>query len=266
MPVISIVNQKGGVGKSTTCANLGIGLARHGKKVLVIDSDPQGSLTASLGFRQPDEIPITLATVMEKALSEEDFNVKESILHHFEGVDLIPANIELSGIDISLVNAMGRESILRQCIEDIRHEYDYVLIDCTPSLGMLTINALAAANSVLIPVQAQYLSIKGLEQLLQSIARIKKKINPEIMIHGILLTMVDSRTNYSKDIINLLKETYGSRINIFNGFIPLSVKCAEVSSEGKSIFLHDPNGKVSQAYEVLTKEVISDEEKQRNKY
>jgi len=257
--VIAISNQKGGVSKTATCINLGVGLIRQGKKVLLIDADAQGSMTASLGYRQPDKLPVTLATIMGEILTDNPLSPREGILHHAEGVDLLPANIELSGMEMSLVNAMSRETIMRQYIDTIKQEYDYVLLDCQPSLGMLTINALAAADSVLIPVQAQYLSLKGLEQLLQTIAKVRKQINPHLQISGILLTMVDTRTNYAKDIITLLNETYGDKLNIYDGYIPLSVRAAETSAEGKSIYTHDPSGKVAAAYEALVKEVMRDE-------
>ena len=261
--VLAVVNQKGGTGKTTTCENLGVGLAQEGKKVLLVDGDPQGSLTISLGYPRPDDLDSTLSELMAKVMQETPLSPGEGILHHEEGVDLIPANISLSGIEVSLVNAMSRETILKQLMEPLKRQYDFILLDCMPSLGMLTVNALAAADNVLIPVQAQYLSAKGLEQLLQTVNKVRRQINPKLRIEGILLTMVDGRTNYAKDISNLIRETYGSKIKVFGTDIPHSVRAAEISAEGKSIFRHDPKGKVASAYRTLTKEVVQDAEKRR---
>ena len=263
--VLAVSNQKGGTGKTTTCENLGIGLAQEGKKVLLVDTDPQASLTVALGYPRPDDLSFTLSDAMEKIMTEQPLAPGEGLLHHPEGVDLMPANIMLSGLEVSLVNAMNREKILKQYLDTVRREYDFILLDCMPSLGMLTVNALAAADQVLIPVQAQYLSAKGLEQLLQTINKVRRQINPKLKIEGILLTMVDSRTNYAKEISALIREAYGSNIKVFSTDIPRSVRAAEISAEGRSIFEHDPKGKVAEAYRVLTKEVLSDAEKRRKR-
>lgn len=257
--VIAIANQKGGVGKTTTTSNLGIGLVRRGKKVLLIDADAQGSLTASLGIREPDRLEITLATIMGNIINDEEIRSDYGILSHDEGVDFIPGNIELSGLETSLINVMSRETVLRTYIDLQRDNYDYILIDCMPSLGMITINVFTCADSILIPVQAAYLPIKGLEQLIKTIGKVKRQINQKLEIEGILLTMVDNRTNYAKDISNLLIENYGSKVHIFENSIPMSVRAAEISAEGVSIYKHDPNGKVASAYKSLTKEVLCNE-------
>ena len=257
--VIAIANQKGGVGKTTTTSNLGIGLARQGKKVLLIDADAQGSLTASLGIREPDRLEITLATIMGNIINDEEIRSDYGILSHDEGVDFIPGNIELSGLETSLINVMSRETVLRTYIDLQRDNYDYILIDCMPSLGMITINVFTCADSILIPVQVAYLQIKGLEQLIKTIGKVKRQINQKLKIEGILLTMVDNRTNYAKDISNLLIENYGSKVHIFENSIPMSVRAAEISAEDVSIYKHDPNGKVASAYQSLTKEVLCNE-------
>lgn len=257
--VISISNQKGGVGKTTTAVNLGIGLVKEGKKVLLIDADPQGSLTASLGFGQPDEIEVTLAAILRKIISEQEPDPDEGILQHDEGVDLLPGNIELSVMELTMANAMSRELILKEYIETQRSRYDYIIIDCMPSLGTMTINALVASDVVLIPVQAAYLPVLGLQQLIKTIYMVKKRLNKKLRIGGILLTMVDKRTNYARDIIEMVKETYEGVLPVYDCMIPTSVKAAESSAEGISIYTHANNCKVSDAYKELTREVLKDE-------
>lgn len=263
--VIAIANQKGGVGKTTTTANLGIGLVNEGKKVLLIDCDAQGSLTESLGFENPDTFETTLSTLMQKSIQDLPIGKDEGILHHAEGVDLIPANIELSGMETALVNTMSRERVLKNCIDNIKDNYDYVLIDCTPSLGMLTINSLVAADEVIIPVQAHFLPAKGLEQLLTTVGRVKKHINPDLKIGGILLTMVDKRTNLAQSVSRQIRANFSKNITVYKTEIPLSIKAAETSAVGKSVYTYDRRGSAAEAYRNLTKEVL-DGGKQRNKH
>ena len=257
--VIALANQKGGTAKTTTTLNLGIGLVHQGRKVLLVDADPQGDLTTALGWIDADNLPITLDTQMKKILQDESFVYNEGILHHEEGVDIIPTNIELSGMEISLVNAMSREQTLMLYLADLKKDYDYILIDCMPSLGMITINALVAADRVLIPVEAAYLPVKGLQHLINTIGRVHRKLNPELSIMGILFTKVDRRTNFAKDIAAQIREVYGNKIHIFANCIPMSVRAAETTAEGKSIYMHCPKGKVAEAYKNLTQEVLKNE-------
>ncbi len=255
MKTIALANQKGGVGKSTTAASLGVGLARQGKRVLLVDADAQGNLTQMLGWPQPDELPISLADLMGRVITDQPLRPLEGVLKTKEGVDLMPANIDLSAMEVTLVNTMSRETILRQLLSSVGERYDYAIIDCMPSLGMMTINALTAADSVIIPVQAQYLPAKGLEQLLKTVTRVKRQLNPRLEIDGILLTMVDERTLLSKGIVDLVRRTYGG--HVFAAQIPRSVRVAEVSLAGKSIYELDRNGKAAAAYDSLTKEVLN---------
>ena len=261
--IVSVTNQKGGVGKSTTCENLGIGLAMEGKRVLLVDTDPQASLTIALGYPRPDELSVTLSDVMEKVIRDEPIAEGEGILHHCEGIDLMPSSIALAGTEVTLVNAISRETVLKQYLDQVKKNYDFILLDCMPSLGMLTVNALAASDQVLIPVQANYLSAKGLEQLLGTVSKVQRQINPKLKIEGILLTMVDARTNDARQIARLIRETYGGKLKVYNTDIPRSVRAAETAAEGKSIYAYDPKGKVAEAYSKLTKEVIKNAEKRR---
>lgn len=254
--VTCIGNQKGGVGKTTTTESLAVALSKAGKRVLVVDLDPQASLTIAMGNPLPDELDTTVTDIMRDVIDGKEIQKGCGILHHEEDIDLLPANIELAGMEASLVNVMSRETILKEYLSTVRKDYDHILIDCMPSLGMLTINALTASDSILIPMQPQYLSAKGLEQLLSTVNKVKRQLNPKLRIEGILLTMVDGRTNNAKEIAELVRNIYGKKIPVFDTEIPRSVRVAETPAEGKSIFAYDPKGKATAAYDQLAKEVM----------
>lgn len=257
--VIAIANQKGGVGKTTTTFSLGVALSKQGKKVLLIDADPQGDLTTCMGYYNQDELQNTIGTLMSDTICDNEINAKNSILHHKEGIDLIPSNLDLSAIEFSLVNAMSREFTLKNSIRDIKDNYDYILIDCMPSLGMITINALACSDKIIIPVQGEYLAAKGMGHLLKTMNRVRKQINPNLKIGGVLLTLVDKRTNLSRDVRDTLAENYGQYVKIYNTEIPKAINTAKSTSTGKSIFEFDKNSPVAEAYKNLAKEVLDNE-------
>lgn len=238
----------------------------QGKKVLLVDADPQGDLTTALGWTDADNLSVTLATQMERIIRDEPYDIHEGILHHDEGVDLVPTNIELSEMDMTLVNATCREVTLKNYLSGLKKEYDYILIDCMPSLGMLTINALAAADSVIIPVQAHYLSLKGMTQLVKTIDRVQRKINPSLKVDGVLLTLADMRTNLARATAETLKQNYGRVVKVYKTVIPVSVKAAETSAAGESIYAYDKNGAAAKAYANFTGEVMCDGEKERYRH
>lgn len=253
--IISICNQKGGVGKTTTTVNLGVSLAAKGYRVLLVDCDPQGSLTRSFGY-DPDGLELTMSNALLSVM--QGVSVPDIVLSHSEGVDIVPSNITLAGTELALVTAMSRETILKRYLS-MFDGYDYILIDCLPSLGMILQNALSASNGIIIPVNPEYLPVTGLEQLLDTILRIRAYINPNLEIYGIVLTRVNMRTNLSKQVVDFLKESFGDNILIYQSQIPEAVKAAEAPLKGYSIFTHDPRGKVAKAYNALSEEVISND-------
>ena len=262
--VIAVANQKGGVGKSTSVYCIGAGLAMDGKRVLLVDVDPQGDLTKMLGQRKPHELPHTLAEQMNAVVQHSAEPEHPEILHHYEGFDFVPANRSLSAVEVGLVNVMGRETVLKRYLDGIKKNYDYVLLDCRPSLGMLVINALSASDYVLVPVQADYLAAEGMTELVGTVRSVQRQINPKLKIGGVFLTMANE-TAFRRDIVNSVKENFGRRLPVLDTVIPSTVRLAEVSTADKSIFQHEPRGRAADAYRRLTKEVLEIGQKERSR-
>ena len=254
--VIAVTNQKGGVGKTTTTENVAIGLSRQGFDVLIVDFDPQGDLTSCLGWKNNDALEHSVSSMLDDYINDNDIDYDSLILHHEEDVDLIPANIELADFEMRLVSVINREQTLNNCIEPLRDKYDYIFIDCPPSLGMLTVNALSAADEVLIPVQTQYLPAKGMTKLLQTVTKVQRKINSNLKITGIVMTLADLNTNITKSTIDTIRESFGKNIRVFDTIIPKATKASEASISGKSIYAYAKDSKVAVAYDNLTKELI----------
>ncbi|HAC06561.1 MAG TPA: chromosome partitioning protein ParA [Gemmatimonadetes bacterium] len=248
--VIAIANQKGGVGKTTTAINLGASLAVAEKRTLVVDVDPQGNATSGLGVEGRE----SLTTVYDVLVG--DRSVDESILHgvHFPYLDVVPSTRDLVGAEIELVNAQQRETVLRRALEPIREQYDYVLVDCPPSLGLLTLNTLTAADSVLIPIQCEFYALEGLSQLLNTVRLVQKGLNPGLDIEGVLLTMYDARLNLSRQVAAEAREYFG--VKVYQTAIPRNVSLAEAPSFGQPIVLYDVLSKGSQSYLALAQELI----------
>ena len=257
MPVISIANHKGGVGKTTTAAALAEGLSNHKKRVLLIDWDPRASLTITMGFN-PDKIERTGWNVLAGTIhNNKSPSINDVVIHTSNpNIDLVPANIELSQAQLDLVGTFDRELVLKKMMQPIREDYDFILVDCLPSLGLLTVNALSASDEVIIPLQADFLAMKGLAQLLSTIIRVRDRINPALEISGILFTMTNSRTLHCKEVIEITKKAFGDKIRVFESIIPISVRFKEAPAAGMSILTYDPNSPGAIAYRLLTKEVM----------
>jgi len=248
--VISIVNQKGGVGKTTTTVNLSAYLAQHGEKVLVIDMDPQGNATSGYGFdKSALETSVYDLLVNDTPITE----VVQST--NRENIDMCPTNINLVGAEVELVSAMSRETILKRAVDTISENYDFILIDCPPSLGLLTLNALAASTDVIVPIQGEYYALEGLTQLIDTINLVRKHLNPTIGIFGVVITMFDGRTQLTRQVTEEVRKYFGEKV--FNTVIPRNIRLAEAPSYGKTIVEYDPKSRGGHAYNDLAIEVIS---------
>ncbi|MGL4362449.1 MAG: ParA family protein [Cellulosilyticaceae bacterium] len=255
--IISVANQKGGVGKTTTSMNMGVGLAKKGKKVLLIDFDPQSSLTVALGFNNPDEIQVTMYDLIRLTIEEDELPPKEKYIKSVgENISLIPCNIQLSAAEATLVNTISREFVLKSIIDQIKDDYDYIIIDTLPSLGMLNINSLVACDTVIIPLSLEFMSAKGLELFLMNVVRVRKKLNSNLKIEGILLTMYRTRTRLANEVLNMIVQAYGKDIHIFNAKISLSIKVGEAVMNNKSVLDYAPENAAAQAYQEFVDEVL----------
>ncbi|GKV67071.1 MULTISPECIES: ParA family protein [Sporosarcina] len=250
--IIAIANQKGGVGKTTTSVNLSACLAHIGKKVLLIDSDPQGNATSGVGINKGDVQDCIYSILID------DVPVKDVILQtEIENLEIVPATISLAGAEIELVSTISREVRMKHAIQDIKDEYDYVIIDCPPSLGLLTLNALTAADSIIIPVQCEYYALEGLSQLLSTIRLVQKHLNDQLYIDGVLLTMFDARTNLGIQVIEEVKKYFQDKV--YRTIIPRNVRLSEAPSHGKPIIMYDMRSKGAEVYLELAKEVVENE-------
>ena len=253
---IAVANQKGGTGKTATTVSLGVALARLGKRVLLVDADPQGDLTKSLGWKTPDDLEVTLANHLAAAIEGEGLSPRDGILAHAEGVDLMSSNIDLAGMEIPVLMAMSREQLMNIWLSPLKADYDFILIDCAPTLGIIPVNAFVAADSVLIPVSAEYLPASAMADLTKTIRRVRRQINPALYVEGILVTLYDCRNNLDRDTEQTIREDYGGKYRVFDAVVPRAVSAAESPAVGVSVFAHDADGKAARAYERLAEEVV----------